>query len=630
GGNVTVKIVPKEGYEVQQLNVDTVSQGAVDSYTFNVIDANHTMYVWMSVESASNPTDFLVRSDKPDVYYSSLHVALNAIKSDYPDKLTRDVTLSCVKTVTETRNPQDENKLTNERLFVSVLKNWNKDSLFVLTVDGDGKYTLNGNSLGCLRFENVDNVIIRNINFIDFANYAKFSSPEEMSAVTFIGEDGNTAKSLYVDNCSFDGIYNGSGSYYTIITKLTENVSVCNSVLKNNSAMTFKLTDTKLISLVKNTISGIQKVGLVGHPGIFTNSGTIALYIDDNDINGASFSETAFYISNTQNIYIRRNKFYNHVGRILEVSSNAEVQNFIFNTNLIHDTLFSPIFSWIQDMLSIVTDLNYCECLNNTVFFNGTLYRQWFLRASANYCNKLVNCNNLFIEATSGNAVNSVFQILGVKEYESSGNVYKADLNTTSDNRFVAMQMMVSANSYNLPQYLTIAGNDARSLSYYNDKGYEAGSKPIAKSTKLLNVESGGTTYGLIASIANAYLSDTAKAPALDLNYKQNVYMTSAAAINHNGVGWDEGADATTGYDGMNIESSDRFDQQGTYTIPSDDTIVLVSKSKNRASIVKFHLIGTDNSYLCIGKNAIFTPACKLNGDGTYSDIQTYNTEIEK
>nr|DAE94958.1 MAG TPA: hypothetical protein [Caudoviricetes sp.] len=46
-GNCTVSVIPKGGYKVKQLNVDKVSQGAISEYTFENLDADHTMYVWM-------------------------------------------------------------------------------------------------------------------------------------------------------------------------------------------------------------------------------------------------------------------------------------------------------------------------------------------------------------------------------------------------------------------------------------------------------------------------------------------------------------------------------------------------------------------------------------------------------
>ena len=68
-GTVTITIVPKDGYQVSKLNVDAVSQGAVSEYIFENLDTDHTMYVWMEEQLIQTDTDFLIRSDKPSVYY---------------------------------------------------------------------------------------------------------------------------------------------------------------------------------------------------------------------------------------------------------------------------------------------------------------------------------------------------------------------------------------------------------------------------------------------------------------------------------------------------------------------------------------------------------------------------------
>jgi hypothetical protein len=69
----------------------------------------------MSVTSFTT-TNFLERSDLLGTYYSSLQVAINSLKTDYPSGLTQNVTINCVKRAKETRNPSDTNKLTNLRI----------------------------------------------------------------------------------------------------------------------------------------------------------------------------------------------------------------------------------------------------------------------------------------------------------------------------------------------------------------------------------------------------------------------------------------------------------------------------------------------------------------------------------
>lgn len=631
GGSCTLNIIPAEGYLVDRLNVDTVSQGAVNTFTFSNILSDHTAYVWMkAAELPEEPVvDFLQRSDNNQVY-SSLHLCLKEIKADYPAGLDKDLCITCVKKTTETRNHQDPDKLVSERLFVATMKDWNRKTIHTLTIDGAGLYTVNGNSLGGICFENVDNVIIKNISFTDFANHVKYGVPEELAAIMFTGEDGSYASNLYVTGCSFNGIYNEGGSYFSIVTKLTNNVYITGNTFSNNSGLTFKLTDTKLISLTGNVISGKQRSGITGHPGIFSNSGTTALYIEDNKVNGATFNEVLFYIGNTENIYIRRNEFYGAIGRVMEVSSNSQVGEFIFEANLLHDNMSTPIFPWIMDLVSLVCDTGKCEFRNNTVYFNGSLYRQWFVRASANYCNRLVNCNNIFIEATAANTVSSVFAFKGVGEYVAKSNLYKSLLKDDSPTRFYSMQLLNSENPDANPAYLTIAGNDARDMAYYTGKGYETYSSALAKTVKILDIESGGPTYGLIASIANTYLADPSNLTEFDLNYKQNVVMSSIGAINHNGVSWDETTDTTAGYRGVNTQSKVTFDEQSEYIVPSDDIITLCSKTKNRRAFVRFYLKGSAESYIGLGRNSLFIPVCLLKADATYDNIQTYNVEIEK
>lgn len=90
GDSLTITIVPKTGFVVQRVNVDKVSQGAITEYTFRNVQEDHTMYVWFQAEVAANPTDWLERSDLPGTYYSSLQAAFDALKADYPEKLTKD------------------------------------------------------------------------------------------------------------------------------------------------------------------------------------------------------------------------------------------------------------------------------------------------------------------------------------------------------------------------------------------------------------------------------------------------------------------------------------------------------------------------------------------------------------
>ena len=207
-GTVTITIVPKDGYQVSKLNVDAVSQGAVSEYIFENLDTDHTMYVWMEEQLIQTDTDFLIRSDKPSVYYSGLGECIAAIKEDYPDKLTKDIMISCVKKATEVRGSQ---RNSTYGIWTSTLTDWNKDSLYTLTINGNGLYTINCKWLGGLLFENVDNVFIKGISMLNYCNFSGAASPEELAAIMVRSNDATgKVKNVALHNCKFNGYYTDS------------------------------------------------------------------------------------------------------------------------------------------------------------------------------------------------------------------------------------------------------------------------------------------------------------------------------------------------------------------------------------------------------------------------------------
>ena len=53
GANQTFTITPNTGYSVATVTVDGVSQGAISSYTFNNVTANHTISATFTANSAT-------------------------------------------------------------------------------------------------------------------------------------------------------------------------------------------------------------------------------------------------------------------------------------------------------------------------------------------------------------------------------------------------------------------------------------------------------------------------------------------------------------------------------------------------------------------------------------------------
>ena len=317
GDSLTITIVPKTGFVVQRVNVDKVSQGAITEYTFRNVQEDHTMYVWFQAEVAANPTDWLERSDLPGTYYSSLQAAFDALKADYPEKLTKDITITCVKD--GIRFKRDRN------LWLAEIINWNKGSMFTLTVDGANKLTLDCASVGGLNFDHVDNIIVKNTAFVNVANYMESSAPEEVSGVNFTGNVESYSRNLYVADCTINGLSpvnkNGLGRY-AIIGKYAENMYVNGCRITEFNCIPLKFMDCRIVSLIKSYIDASHSYGLIGHPALCTMSNSQILIAEDNEFTGTS-GEYFFYLTNVEHIFFRRNYFHDGNGEGIKIASRC-------------------------------------------------------------------------------------------------------------------------------------------------------------------------------------------------------------------------------------------------------------------------------------------------------------------
>lgn len=576
----------------------------------------------------TKPTDFLKRSDNGRIY-SSIHSCLNEIRADYPEGLTRDVTVSCVKRVTEKRDPSDPDKTFDERIFVSVLKHWNKDTVFTLTIDGAGLYTINCNSLGGLRFYRVDNVVVRNVKFSNFANMSEFVTPEEVAAIQFLGLDSSYSRNCYIENCYFSGVsLDGHllGSYYTIITKYTDNVFIINSEFRQNAALTFKLNDTRLVSLVRNRISGRQQAGILGHPGVLSVNGALAVHIEDNDINGDTYNESLFYVNNVRYLYILRNNAYVCRGRFMEVSSNRETVLMRVESNLFRNFLTAPGYMWIKDIFQLNGDIVEMCVRNNTVLINGAYYYQMFVRALG-VVGTLVNCNNLFIVTASVGV--SVYEFQRLDNLVSSSNLYKNDTKEPEEgetvNQFRSM-VMISTSS---EEGLQITATNGRSMHFLQESGFETDSFILPKKEQVLQIEGGVQGYGLLDSVAGTYLSDPVHVPPFDIEYRQNGSSVHMGAYNGNGVAFDEGGNGFKGYSAINATEDVGYDSSFTYKSPSDNYHLLTHNTLNRSAFVRLMAVGTQDSHLSLGRYSLLRLSCVVDENGEYVSDQPFKIRID-
>ena len=631
-GTVTITIVPKDGYQVLKLNVDAVSQGAVSEYIFENLASDHTMYIWMEEMLVQTDTDFLIRSDKPSVYYSGLGECLAALQEDYPDKLTKDIMISCVKKATEVRGSQWNSTY---GIWTSTLTDWNKDSLYTLTINGNGLYTINCSWLGGLLFENVDNVFIKGISMLNYCNFSGAASPEELAAIMVrSNDDTDKVKNVALHNCKFNGYYTDSSgkqahTWYCLRFKNVSNALIDSCNFDRASSVVVYMNGIDSAEINRSYLKGdyyINASGL-GHANVLSISGNNAyLKLTDNVIDGAGMIEYACSISGISEFDLVRNTIKNCAGQPFSIS--GDMQRFNIKSNLFHSNITGGQYAYVRRMFgcSGIKELNVD---NNTVYFNGEFSAsQEFL--SGNF-ERLVNYNNIFINKLGKAYVAFLNNSGGVKEYLSGNNIYASTLwNNNPSERFTNFSPAKA--EINGDGYLDFSF-ETRKLAEYQSRGYETDSVALSNTDSILNIDEGGSDYKLLESLKNTYLSNKEYAPEFDIDYlRAAVNNVSPGAYNLFGEEWDETTDTSVGYEGTNTIDQDTFNNSAAYIVPTDDITIIKVNSKNRNLFIK-SLFTSDNGHSLMRFGQVITASlqCTYNKEtGMYIEDNNYTLNIKE
>lgn len=631
-GNCTVSVIPEGGYKVKQLNVDKVSQGAISEYTFENLDADHTMYVWMEESIEQTDTDFLVRSDKPGVYYSSIGSCLAAIQEEYPEKLTQDITITCTYKATEVRGSQWNSTF---GIWTSVIQDYNRNSLYTLTIDGKGLYTINCKWLGGLLFENIDNIIIKGISMINYCNFSGASSPEELAAIMIRSDDDeNKVKNVALYNCNFNGYYTDSSgkqwhTWYCIRLKNVSNTLIDYCNFNRASSVVIYMNGIDSAEINRCYIRGDYYInaGGLGHANLLSISGNNAyLKLEDNTLDGTGMIEYACTINGVSEFDLNRNIVRNCSGQPFNISGT--ISHFNIKSNLFHSNITNGQYLYVRRIFGC-SDINELNVCNNTVYFNGTYSSsQEFL--SGNF-EKLINYNNIFINRLGKAYVVFLNNGAGIKEYISGNNIYaSAFWNNDSTQRFVNFSPVRS--DINEGECLDFSF-ETRKLSEYQTRGYETDSVALSNTDSILNIDDGGTDYKLLESLKDLYLSNKSYAPEFDIEYlRASTDNVSMGAYNLFGEQWDENTDTSTGYEGTNMVDLVTFNDSITYIVPTDDITIIKVNSKNRNLFIKSTFISdSGHSFICFGKIITASLQCIYNEEtGMYIQDNNYTLNIKE
>lgn len=604
GGSVTVNVVPAEGYQMKSLTVDGIGKGASGSHTFEKVREDHTVSAEVEIIEVI-PVDFLTRSDLPGVFYSSTQSVFDSLKSDYPGGLTRDVTITCVKPAREKRS---------SGVWVAYLEEWNIRTMYTLTVDGANLLLYDGKSLGCLMFRQVDNVIVKNTGFVNFANGVEATAPDASFAIYCWGSNTFRCANLYVDNCVFDG---GSTvadkmAASTLSCMNVDNVTVngCQSI--KNYGYTFTITDCGMVSMVKNTISVENSLGVVSHPAAVEVSSAYRLVFEDNEISG-DIRESYVNLNNVDYIYFRRNRLHDGGGEALNVGSLLGTRELVIESNLFYGLLMNPVGGWMKHYINPGTVSSMRVC-NNTFCLSGEFYEQYAIRYGI--IGELYLYNNIVVKAAD--KVIHAFAFESIGKLHSGNNLYRFEYNPANDSVSGAIIMTTSAASpVSIPQGIS------HHLSRIQALDYEQNSAFVEMDTVLLS-----SGYAITAQYDALYKADDTEAPFADADYKEKAASgNSRGCYNLAGTAIDEDSHVT-GYTGYDLESATSFSAEKQYPAMAESILMLTHHTPDRRRFVRYSVVGPVHQYLLLGKYCMLAASPVLDDAGEYLEDELYTIKI--
>lgn len=608
GGTVTVSIVAEAGYQVSKINIDQVDNGAISGYTFKDISANHTMYVWME-EVETNPTEFLVRSDLPGMYYSSTQAILDALKTAYPKGLTQNVTVTCIKEAREKRL---------SGTYIAKLNEWNQGTTYYLTIDGMNRLIWDGKSLGGVQLKSSDNILLKNISFANCANYGGAYSPNELYAIEYIGNYKRNARNLMVYQCNFNGAYptdTTKKAWRTIGSKYSDNLSVIGCSISNDYGNIMKLNYCAYVSLIKNEINIDYSLGVVPHPSIMTLKNSYSLLVEDNKFKG-DCRENYFELENVERLYFRRNNALDGGGRFVTMSALQGIKEAVFESNLLLNMLNAPAGAWMKEFINLGTaNIDKLSIQNNTVYMNGKFYEQYVTKGGT--VQDAYIYNNIAINAT-GVASNSIngFILNRVKNLKTGNNLYEA-----------IRAMLVSPNESETPGFITLDYATGRDLAKIQSAGYETNSNKVEDGTKLLEIQNGGDSYKLLTGLE--YYSNMSYCPDADIEYKSKASTgNTRGCYNIAGIPIDETLEIT-GYTGEDYSEMKSFSNSVQYSTLADSVLRLKHNTLDRMRLVVFSVIGSQHAELILGKSGIIHTSPVLDANGEYQEDELYTINID-
>lgn len=607
--DATIKVTPITGYLIQKLIVDGEDKGILSSYTFESINANHSIRVELAQDERYTIPPKWRRSDNQQEYLG-IYNATKAVVQDYPDGLTQDVTLTCLEDVIDYQNNTSQ---TASSMWNVDIKDWNKDTQYILTIDGDNKCTMDGRGFGGIHIENCSNFIIKGITFQNFNTYEGVYQPEEPACIYITNTDNGNYRNVYIDNIKINGQStktpaSGFRTRYGITVKGVSNVSIYNVMLTQVVVRPIAVSYANIIDIhnIRFNKSNMQ-AEVIGHPSIMDLNAD-EIHIHDCIIDGSSYNEACIQAGGVKRIYIQRNHIYNCTGPICYISNELETEIIDISNNYLHNNATYPKYQWDCTWFGFSKNVDLLQISNNTAIFSSTYYQEFFARTASTNINRFINVNNIYIRNNSQN--HGIFLVNRVEQLISGNNIYN------DEGTYYSMDDKTS------PVY--ISGK----LDKIQDSGYENGSVLFEKGVQVLMND----RPCLLPEYAEIYKCIKEYVKEFDFKYEiNNPQNTSIGCDNYFSVEFNENDDNTQGYDGVNYYSKDFFNSDSQYSTPAEQLLLLRARSKNRNKFIKYIITKSDKPediIVSVGRNGLITLLPKLDSNKEYVNDQLYNVNM--
>lgn len=563
----------------------------------------------------------VTRSDNATIYYS-VSDAIHSVETDYPNGLTQDVTISVNSPITYNRADQ-----TNNPTFYAEIEDWNTNTIFSLVIDGADNLTIDCGSAGGFHIVNSSNIIFKDINFENVANYIDKGTPEQVAAVRADGTEQNLIKNISITGCKINGQHPTdtrpieSQGRFALIFRNVENPSVIDTEIQRFATDVIEVSSCNVFYCSNVYFhNSIVNHYIVSQPAVIKIEATDNMVMEDCNFDMTD-TETSIISENLYRLFVRRCSFDNAKGELFRIENTLDMETVEIESCYIGKQLRKPHYSYINQYISIDNIKNF-NLYNNRVVFSNAFYTDGvspnsFSRFVSGYNFENIRCyNNVFEyrndnESEDNNRTTTLWRIREqVQNWDSDNNVYQDIL--VDDNGVTEITNdLITMDDPTSPVYI----NRAESLLDLQSIGLDANSSFQANTATLYNEDGSPTDYLVNLPASNLYV------PKYDFN-KQLIIQSN---IGHTQIiTLPPTVDEVFEFLGINTFDEVRFDSSAQHSFYSNTPLLLIPSNNRLVTNYKWEVVSEDlDAYVYLGGAIVLNLPSRLDGNGNYiGDLQ--------